>query len=189
MFVEKMLTNKSLLLLLSALFLAVLPSTAFADSGHNTYQYLVGVDPLCSLAPSACPDIIGAPNGDTVAVAGQGTFDIRSMVATGSGTFVHRMSDGTVRASGTWEATRLLGFHSFGSGSVQGLPSNFVGGLALIQVTLKVHDQPVFNAVLKIGCELGNPPGGIHEGVELTVLGAGINFNEKVSGSTLFILQ
>src|SRR5207253_6847462 len=85
----KMLTNKSLLLLLSALFLAVLPSTAFADSGHNTYQYLVGVDPLCSLAPSACPDIVGAPNGDTVAVAGQGTFDIRSMVATVSGTFVY----------------------------------------------------------------------------------------------------
>ena len=189
LFVEKMLTNKSLLLLFSALLLAVLPSTAFADSGHNTYQYLVGVDPLCSLAPSACPDIVGAPNGDTVAVAGQGTFDIRSMVATGDGTFVHKMADGTVRASGTWQATRLLAFHSFGSGSVQGLPSNFVGGLALIQVTLKVHDQPVFNAVLKIGCELGNPPGGIHEGVEQTVLGAGINFNEKVSGSTLFILQ
>src|SRR5437660_11402927 len=103
LFVEKMVTNKSLLLLLSALFLAVLPSTAFADSGHNTYQYLVGVDPLCSLAPSACPDIVGAPNGDTVAVEGQGTFEIRSMVATGSSTFVHMMAAGTVRASRTAE--------------------------------------------------------------------------------------
>src|SRR5438132_5010877 len=156
LFVEKMLTNKSLLLLFSALLLAVLPSTAFADSGHNTYQYLVGVDPLCSLAPSACPDIVGAPNGDTVAVAGQGTFDIRSMVAAGSGKFVHRMSDGTVRASGTRHATRLSAVHSFGSGSVQGLPSNFVGGLALIQVTMKVHEQPVCNAVVTIARELGN---------------------------------
>jgi len=118
-----------------------------------------------------------------------GTFDTRSMTATGDGTFVHKMADGTPRASGTWHATRLLAFHSFGSGSAQGLPSNFEGGLALIQVTLKVGDTPVFNAVLKVGCELGNPPGGIHEGIELTVLGAGINFNLNVSGFTLFILQ
>src|SRR5438309_11220744 len=120
-----MVTNKSLLLLLSALFLAVLPATAFADSGHNTYQYLVGVDPLCSLASSACPDIVGAPNGDTVAVGGQGTLDIRSMVARGSGTFGHKMSDGTVRGSGTWEAARQLAFHSVGSGCVDGMPSYF----------------------------------------------------------------
>jgi len=182
-------TTKAVLLLLSALLLAVLPSTAFADSGHKTYQYLIGVGPLCSLAPSACPDIASAPNSDTVSVTGMGTFDIRSMTASGGGTFVHKMADGTIRASGTWQATQLLAFHSFGSGSVQGLPSNFQGGLALIQVTLKVHDTPVFSAVLKVGCELGNPPGGWHEGIELTVGGAGINFNEKVSGFTLFILQ
>ncbi len=182
--------TKGILLLLSALLLTgFLPATVFADSGHKTYQYLLGVDPLCSLAPDACPDVSSAPNGDTVAVAGMGTFDTRSMTATGSGTFVHTMADGTTRASGTWQATKLLAFHSFGSGSDQGLPSNFEGGLALIQVTLKVHDTPVFNAVLKVGCELGNPPGGWHEGIELTVLGAGINFNEKVSGFTLFILQ
>ena len=185
----KMRTTKGVLLLLSALSLTVLPQPAFADSGHKTYQYLLGVDPLCSLAPDACPDVSSAPNGDMVAVAGMGTFDIRSMTATGDGTFVHKMADGTIRASGTWHATKLLAFHSFGSGSAQGLPSNFEGGLALIQVTLKVGDTPVFNAVLKVGCELGNPPGGIHEGIELTVLGAGINFNENVSGFTLFILQ
>ena len=182
--------TKGILLLLSALLLTgFLPATVFADSAHKTYQYLLGVDPLCSLAPDACPDVSTAPNGDMVAVAGMGTFDIRSMTATGGGTFVHKMADGTIRASGTWEATKLLAFHSFGSGSAQGLPSNFEGGLALIQVTLKVHDTPVFNAVLKVGCALGNPPGGWHEGIELTVLGAGINFNEKVSGFTLFILQ
>ncbi len=182
--------TKGVLLLLSALLLTgFLPASVFADSGHKTYQYLLGVDPLCSLAPNACPDVSSAPNGDMVAVAGMGTFDIRSMTATGGGTFVHKMADGTIRASGTWEATKLLAFHSFGSGSAQGLPSNFEGGLAFIQVTLKVHDTPVFNAVLKVGCELGNPPGGWHEGIELTVLGAGINFNEKVSGFTLFILQ
>src|SRR5438094_8485516 len=140
----KMRTTKGVLLLLSALLLTVLPSTAFADSGHKTYQYLLGVDPLCSLAPNACPDVSSAPNGDMVAVAGMRTFYSRSLAATGGGTFVHKMADGTIRASGTWEATKLLAFRSFGSGSAQGLPSNFEGGLALMQVTLKVHDTPVF---------------------------------------------
>src|SRR3989442_12974256 len=116
-------TTKGILLLLSALLLTgFLPATVFADNGHKTYQYLLGVDPLCSLAPDACPDVSSAPNGDTVAVAGMGTFDIRSMTATGSGTFVHTMADGTIRASGTWqqpsysrsipsEAGRLKDYH------------------------------------------------------------------------------
>src|SRR2546422_8997357 len=120
-------TTKSVLLLLSALLLTVLPSPAFADSGHKTYQYLLGVDPLCTLASNACPDVSSAPNGDMVAVAGMGTFDIRSMTATGGGTFVHKMTDGTIRASGTWEATKLLSFHSFRSGRAQGVPSSFAG--------------------------------------------------------------
>src|SRR2546427_7161475 len=106
-------TTKGILLLLSALLLTgFLPATVFADSGHKTYQYLLGVDPLCSLAPDACPDVSSAPNGDTVAVAGTGNFDIRSMRATGGGPFVHTMADGTVRPSGTRQATKLLPVHS-----------------------------------------------------------------------------
>src|SRR2546425_11734069 len=136
-------TTKGVLLLLSALLLTgFLPATVFADSGHKTYQYLLGVDPLCTLASNACPDVSSAPNGDMVAVAGKGTFDIRSMTATGGGTFVHKMADGTIRASGTWQATQLLAFHSFGSASVQGLPSNFQGGFALIQGTFQGHATP-----------------------------------------------
>src|SRR2546430_12930472 len=95
----------------AALFQTLLHPTSFADSSHKTYQYLLGVDPLCSLAPDACPDVSSAPNGDTVAVAGMGTFDTRSMTATGDGTFIHKMADGTIRASGTWHATKLLAFH------------------------------------------------------------------------------
>src|SRR5437016_12846493 len=101
-------TSKGILLLLSALLLTgFLPATVFADSGHKTYQYLLGVDPLCSLAPNACPDVSSAPNGDMVAVAGMGTFDIRSMTATGGGTFVHKMADGTNRPQGTWNTTKI----------------------------------------------------------------------------------
>src|SRR5436305_15110693 len=102
-------TSKGILILLSALLLTgFLPATVFADSGHKTYQYLLGVDPLCSLAPAACPDISSAPNGDTVSVAGMGTFENRSMTAIGSGTFIYTMPDGTIRASATCQATKLL---------------------------------------------------------------------------------
>src|SRR5437867_12578405 len=118
-------TTKGVLLLLSALLLTgFLPATVFADSGHKTYQYLLGVDPLCSLASNACPDVSRAPNGDMGAVAGMGTFDIRSGTVTGVGTFVHKMTDGTTRASGTWEATKLLAFHIVRSGSAPRLPWN-----------------------------------------------------------------
>src|SRR2546427_7546649 len=42
----KMKTTKGILLLLSALLLTgFLPATVFTDSGHKTYQYLLGVDP------------------------------------------------------------------------------------------------------------------------------------------------
>src|SRR2546428_1044485 len=99
-------TTKVILLLLSALLLTgFLPATVFADNGHKTYQYLLGVDPLCSLAPDACPDISSAPNGDTVAVAGMGTFDISSMTATGGGKFAHKTADRAIRAPGTWPTT------------------------------------------------------------------------------------
>src|SRR5256712_13434347 len=125
-------TTKVILLLLSALLLTgFLPATVFADNGHKTYQYLLGVDPLCSLAPDACPDVSSAPNGDTVAVAGKGTFDICSMTATGSGPFVHTLADGTIRASGTWGATKLLPVHSFGSGAAQGPPHDLESGVCL----------------------------------------------------------
>src|SRR2546430_17519358 len=93
-------TTKGILLLLSALLLTgFLPATVFADSGHKTYQYLIGVDPLCSLAPDACPDVSSAPNGDTVAVRGMGTVHLYCMTATGSGTFFHTLVGGSILAS------------------------------------------------------------------------------------------
>src|SRR2546427_982903 len=97
-------TTKGILLLLSALLLTgFLPATVFADNGHKTYRYLLGVDPLCSLAPDACPDVSSAPNGDTVAVAGMGTLDICSITGKGSGTFFHTLADGAIQPTGRWQ--------------------------------------------------------------------------------------
>src|SRR2546422_4823989 len=107
-------TTKGILLLLSALLLTgFLPATVFADSGHKTYQYLLGVDPLCSLAPDACPDVSSAPNGDTVAVTRMGNIHISSITATGGGTFLHNTADGTTRATGTRPTAKSLSRSSF----------------------------------------------------------------------------
>jgi hypothetical protein len=44
------------------------------------------------------------------------------------------------------------------------------------------------DAILQINCTIGNPPPGHPEGVRLAIAGA-LNFNEEVSGMTLFIRQ
>ena len=156
-----------------------------ADAGANTYEYLVGSGLLCSLGPGACPDVARAPNGDTIELAGQGTFSIHPKSVTGGGTFTHRDAAGNVLGSGTWTATQLLGFHSYGSGAAQGLPSEFTGGLVLI----RVHLSAGFDAILQVDCAIGDQiPGGAIEGVRLAVQG-GLNFNEEVSGLTVFIQQ
>src|SRR2546422_6668666 len=100
-------TTKGILLLLSALLLmGFLPATVFADCGHKTYQYLLGVDPLCSLAPDACPDVSSAPNGDTVAVTRMGNFSIRSITTTRGGTLVPKTAARALRATGTRQSTK-----------------------------------------------------------------------------------
>ena len=163
---------------------------ASADSGSATYVYLIGTDFLCGLEPSACPDVASAPNGDTLEMTGQGTLSIHPKAVTGAGNFTHKDAAGNVLASGTWTATELLSFHSYGSGAAQGLPPELEGGKALI----RVHLSPAaggagFDAILRVTCELGDKiPAGAAEGVRLNVQG-GLNFNKEVSGENLFIRQ
>ena len=181
--------SKGFFIALIALLMTVLPVAVVSAAGNNrSYQYVIGTGPLCELPlPDPCPTIAMAKNGDTVAVTGQGTFGTRPRSATGGGTFVHRHSDGTLVANGTWTATRLLGFKSYGNDPAN-LPPNFVGGLALMQVRLYVGGNLVATGILQIDCEIGKVPAGHHEGIRLVVQGTQFNFNHKVSGLTLFIL-
>lgn len=174
--------KRFLLAVAAALAVALAGSTtAFADSGARSYDYLLGTSFLCGLAPSACPDIARAPNGDTVTLAGSGTFDIHAKSVTGGGTFIHKSAAGATLAGGTWTATELLAFHSYGTAA--GLPSTFEGGQALIRVHLSVG----LDGILSVNCAIGAPPpSGQPEGVRLDVPGV-INFNKQVSGFTLFI--
>ncbi len=180
---------KALVLGLLGLLSMTLPFGFAAGAGASTanFQFLAGAGPLCGLAPKACPDIAMADNGDMVAVTGQGTLSIFTNSVTGDGTFAHMAPDGTVRAMGTWTAIRLMSFRSFGNSP--GLPSNFVGGQALMLIQLSVGGTPVHTAVLTIICQVGTPPAGLHEGIKLVVQDTPFNFNKQVSGLTIFVSQ
>ena len=158
-----------------------------ADSGSASYSYFLGSEPLCSfVGPEACPDTAMAPNGDTVAITGTGTLGIHPKAVTGNGTFTHKNANGDVLATGTWTATKLIEFNSYGDATPQGLPATFFGGFTQIQVHLSPEaGGSGFDGILQINCTLGNPPAGVAEGVRLDVPGV-IHFNKQVSGDTLF---
>ncbi|MBI1869541.1 hypothetical protein HYS11_01075, partial [Candidatus Gottesmanbacteria bacterium] len=108
-----------------SLFLVVGKVNAF---NPTQYQYKIGT------APVAGPVVSMAFNGDRVELTGSGNFTLTPKSVTGGGTFVHKNVNGTVIGSGTWMATRLWSFSSYGTQT--GLPSNFEGGHALIGVHL-----------------------------------------------------
>ena len=169
-------------------FLSILVPLGFASGpSSGTFQFLVGTGPLCTIpgVQNPCPDISRADNGDTVAVAGQGTLSFQPNSVTGGGTFVHEAPDGTVKATGTWTAVMLISFKSFGNSAP--FPANFVGGKALILVQLSVGGTVVHTALLTVICEIGSPPMGVTEGIKLVVQNTPFNFNKQVSGITLFI--
>lgn len=166
----------------------VAPLGAAATHRTVTYDYLIGVAPLCDLAPGACPVLSVSRDGDTIELTGAGTFSIHPKSVTGGGTFVHKNAEGEVIGTGTWTATDLLFFRSYGSGAVQGLPEEFEGGTARIRVRL-IPDGggEGFNGVLKVVCTLGDDiPSSAVEGIRLRVIG-GENFSDEVSGFTLFV--
>lgn len=168
---------------LAALVL-LMPAAVWADSSPRTYTYLIGTGLLCGLDPSACPVIVrAAENGDTIEVVGTGTFSTHPKAASGGGTFTHKDAAGTVIAAGSWTAEELLSFKGYGTSP--GFPSSFEGGQVLMRVHLS-STVASFDAVMQVDCLIGKAPAGAKEGITLNVQDA-LNFNEEVSGFTLYI--
>src|SRR5712692_5823858 len=152
---------------------SVKDSSAMAQSdltAKATFAYHVGDAFIQSLGFPA-GNKAAADNGDVVTIIGTGTFDVVAKAATGGGTFVHKTSGGAVVASGTWAATGLLDFQSYGNAVPQGLPPTFFGGRAGLTALLTPSANPSVHlpAILQVECELGNPPAGTAEGVRLNV--------------------
>ena len=130
-----------------------------------------------------------AENGDRVTVWGDGTFDVVAKTASGGGTFTHMAANGTVIAAGTWTATDLLAFQSYGDGSAQGFSAVLFGGRVSLAVSLTPAGTTLqIPGILEVECLLGTPPPGTEEGIRLLVKGH-INFNKTVheSGENVFV--
>src|SRR5262245_31257872 len=118
---------------------SLLPAAASANEGASyAFTFLLGQGYVAGLPPSADTAIHGpqmaiAANGETITMTGTGKFnfrqekgsnEIRSPGAAGGGTFSHKAASGSLVAGGTWTATELLDFESYGNGAPQGIPTN-----------------------------------------------------------------
>ena len=163
--------------------LVLVPTTAVADSAPHSYALVM-----------EGPNFGVAPNGDTIAISGEADFSVNPNKAEGSGSFTHRNAAGTVLATGTWEATGLLDYQSYGCGVVFGtpIPPNFCGGRVAMRVTLTTPAGQL-PGILTVICVIGpNPPNSIvsngdrSEGATLNVPGV-INFNHTAGGDNVII--
>jgi hypothetical protein len=168
--------------LAAALVLA--PTAAVADSATHSYVLVMEEANLGV-----------APNGDQVAIEGEVDFSVNpKTLIDGSGTFTHMNAAGTVLGTGSWEATGLIDYQSYGCGVVFGnpIPANFCGGRVEMRVMLNTpHGE--LPGILTVICVIGpNPPNSItsngdrSEGATLSVPGV-INFNHTAGGDNVII--
>jgi hypothetical protein len=139
------------------------------------------------LPPLVPPDVAEAANGDRIILTGTGTLTLHPKSATGGGTFTHTTAEGTVLATGTFTATELLSFESYGPSPL--LPPFLNSGQALIRVALVPDGSTTsIDGILRVECVLPGStfPGGKEEGINLLLPGLA-NFNHQVSGATVFV--
>ena len=159
--------------------LVVAPGSALASAPNNesaTYDWFL-----------EHPNVAMAPNGDTVAVVGAGTFGVHPKSASGEGEFTHTFAGGG-DISGTYTVDGLVDFQPYGCGVVFGetLPDNFCGGRVVFDVTLEVDSVGSVEGQLTIYCLIGKPPASAAEGIRLVIPGH-INFNKVVEGENLYV--
>ena len=155
----------------AAVGLVTTPALASDANGtHESYVWVVAGDTSM------------APDGSTITLRGHGMLTAGpGGVATGGGTFTN--SSG---GSGTWTATAVDGFVSYGLAGPEPfpLPPGSTGGKAKLRVFFSDGQA----GVLTIFCMLGSPPPSVMEGVTL-VLGNGVSgeYTSIVGGNTIFI--
>jgi len=185
---RRFLTKAALTGITLTALLGAFTATASASSSSASYEYHIGDAFLVSLDPSFGPDVALAHNGASMTVTGTGTLSVHPKSISGGGTFSYADVAGNVLASGTWSAEDLLSFKAYGSSP--SLPPTFTAGKAHARVHLSPQaGGPGFDAILTITCALPDVkvPQSAEEGIRLAVQRIG-NFNDEVSGNTLFIL-
>jgi hypothetical protein len=191
-----------------AMFLGAGPARAQSSSAN--YTFLVAAGFLCDSGdPANCPAVVQSANGDSYEMSGAGTFKSQSKSVTAAGTFAHKSSGGTVLETGVWIASELVSFDSYGiapdtlmhGGRASRLPplgpmrmrmfsgSVAAGGRAVFRIRLLPMQGSAKNATLEVNGVLGKvPPAHPTEGIRLAFDGGAVEFDEEVSGRTLFLL-
>ena len=191
-----------------AIFLGAGPARAQSSSAN--YVFLVAAGFLCDSGDSApCPAVVKSADGASYEMSGAGTLTVQSKSVTAAGTFTHKSASGNVLETGVWIASELVSFDSYGiapgalmrEGRAFGPPPfgpmrmrMFSGPMpAGGRAALRIRLFPVLglakNATLQVNCALGKVPDEHPtEGIRLAFQGGGAEFNEEISGRTLFLL-
>jgi hypothetical protein len=126
-----------------------------------------------------------ASNGDTISIVGTGSFTEKSVIATGAGTFVQRAKGSNAVRRGTWIATSLVQFRSFGPN--EGGPAELQGGRAMIRIhMMPFGDTTGFDAVLVVTSRIGRESGVPAAGVQVRVIN-GTRYNTPLRGTSAFV--
>jgi hypothetical protein len=172
----------------------VMPAATSAHTTKAAYDYHVGDAVIGSIGFPTNSQAM-ASNGDIVTIIGTGSFSAAGKLADGGGTFSHHIAATDTTITGTWTATRLISFQSYGCGELEGspVPPNFCGGVAKLAITATPDANPAVHlaAALTITCVVGtNVTPSAVEGVRVNVYDV-INFNKTVpeSGANIFIKQ
>jgi len=176
---------RRLILLALALTAAVVlvPTIAVADSATHTYLLVMEE-----------PNFGVAANGDEIAITGEGEFSVNPNAVDAAGEFTHTDSSGNVLATGTWTATGLINYQSYGCGELFGtpIPPDLCGGAVKMSVTLTPNGTSLqLPGLMTVFCVIGpHAPqsvlGPLTEGVTLDVPGIQ-NFNHSNGGDNFYI--
>jgi len=167
--------------------LAIAPGGALAGSATQTF-----------LLVAEAPNLGVAANGETIeitCVAGEhvcGSFSAHPKSIEASGEFEHFLADGTLFAAGTWTATELISYQSYGCGEVLGepLPPDLCGGALKFAATFSTPIGEL-DGIITVFCIVGPKAPASHddpsgEGVTVVVPGI-INFNHAGGGENVYI--
>jgi hypothetical protein len=191
-----------------AILLAGTPAMAQNISGD--YVFLIGSGFLCDSGDSsACPAVVRSADGSSYELSGAGTLNTKSKSVTATGTFTRKSPNGNSLETGIWIANELVSFDSYGiapgarmqAGSVFGPPlfgprrmpmlsgPMPAGGLAVFRIRLLPMWGASRIATLQVNCALGKVPDEHPtEGIRLVFEGGGGEFDQEISGRTMFVL-
>jgi hypothetical protein len=174
------------LILLALAFTAavvLVPTVAVADSATHTYLLVMEE-----------PNFGVAANGDEIAITGEGEFSVNPNAVDAAGEFTHTDSSGNVLATGTWTATGLLNYQSYGCGDLFGdpIPPDLCGGAVKMSGPLTPTATSLqLPGIMTVFCVIGTHApqsvlGPLTEGVTLDVPGIQ-NFNHSNGGDNFYI--